>query len=66
MTTLAACAAIALTLLSALTANTAAAQLMTTCVENSPERRGEIGCSIIQRGCSPTASRSPCLAHRSL
>lgn len=34
--------------LSILTTNTAAAQLMSTCVPDSPERRGEIGCSIIQ------------------
>jgi hypothetical protein len=37
-----------LAVLSLLTTNTAAAQLMSTCVPNSPERRGEIGCSIIE------------------
>src|SRR6266851_2542851 len=45
MKTHVACSAIATMLLSLLTANMAAAQLMSTCVENSPERRGEIGCS---------------------
>ena len=34
--------------LSILTTNTVSAQLMSTCVPDSPERRGEIGCSIIQ------------------
>jgi quercetin dioxygenase-like cupin family protein len=35
-------------LLSLLTAHISAAQQMATCVENLPERRGEIGCSIIE------------------
>ena len=34
--------------LSVLTPNTASAQLMSTCVADSPERRGEIGCSVSQ------------------
>lgn len=63
MTTHTACAAIAVTLLSALTPNTAAAQLMTTCVENSPERRGEIGCSIIQSKVLPDGLKEPLLWH---
>lgn len=63
MTTNSASAAIAVTLLSALTANTAAAQLMTTCVENSPERRGEIGCSIIQSRVLPDGLKEPLLWH---
>ena len=63
MTTHTASAAIAVTLLSALTANTAAAQLMTTCVENSPERRGEIGCSIIQSKVLPDGLKEPLFWH---
>ena len=31
-----------------LAGSSASAQLMSTCVENSPERRGKIGCSIIE------------------
>ena len=30
------------------------------CVENSPERRGEIGCSIIEKSCSPLVCGSHC------
>jgi quercetin dioxygenase-like cupin family protein len=48
MTTHSVCSAIAGTLFSMLIANTAAAQPMSLCVENSPERRGDIGCSIIE------------------
>jgi quercetin dioxygenase-like cupin family protein len=63
MTTRTACGAIAVMLLSALTGNTAAAQLMTTCVENSPERRGEIGCSIIQGKMLPDGLKQPLFWH---
>jgi quercetin dioxygenase-like cupin family protein len=63
MTTHTACAAIAMTLLAALTANTAAAQLMSTCVENSPERRGEIGCSIIESKVLPDGLKEPLFWH---
>ena len=38
----------ALAVLLMLTSNTAAAQLMSTCAADSPERRGGIGCSIIE------------------
>ena len=63
MTTHTACSAIAVTLLSVLMANTAAAQLMSTCVENSPERRGEIGCSIIQSKVLPDGLKEPVFWH---
>lgn len=63
MTTHAPCAAIAVTLLSVLTANTAAVQLMSTCVENSPERRGEIGCSIIESKVLPDGLKEPLFWH---
>ena len=48
---------------SVLTANTAAAQLMSTCVENSPERQGEIGCSIIESKALPDGLKEPLFWH---
>jgi quercetin dioxygenase-like cupin family protein len=57
------CSALAPTLLSLLTANTAAAQLMSTCAENSPERRGEIGCTIIESKVLPAAIKAPVFWH---
>ena len=59
-----ACSAIAMMLLlSLLTANMAAAQLMSTCVENSPERRGEPGCSIIEKKALPDNLKEPVFWH---
>jgi quercetin dioxygenase-like cupin family protein len=55
--------AIALTLVSVLTAKTAAAQLMSTCVENSPERRGEMGCSIVESKVLPDDLKEPVFWH---
>jgi quercetin dioxygenase-like cupin family protein len=46
-----------------LTANTAAAQLMSTCVPDSPERRGEIGCSIIESKPLPDGLTEPVFWH---
>jgi hypothetical protein len=63
MTPQTAWSAIALTLVSALTPNSAAAQLMSTCVENSPERRGELGCSIIESKVRPDGLREPVFWH---
>jgi quercetin dioxygenase-like cupin family protein len=63
MTPQTAWSASALTLVLVLTANTAAAQLMSTCVENSPERRGEIGCSIIESKVLPDALKEPVFWH---
>lgn len=45
------------------TANAAAAQPMSTCVENSPERRGEIGCSIIESKVLPDGLKEPLFWH---
>jgi quercetin dioxygenase-like cupin family protein len=63
MKTHAACSAIAVMLLSLLTPNMAAAQLMATCVENSPERRGELGCSIIENKLLPDNLKEPLFWH---
>jgi len=63
MKTHAACCAIGGMLLSLLTANMAAAQLMPTCVENSPERRGELGCSIIENKLLPNGLKGPLFWH---
>lgn len=41
-------AAIAATVFVALIVNTAHGQLASRCVENSPERRGEVGCTIVE------------------
>jgi quercetin dioxygenase-like cupin family protein len=49
--------------LSILTTNTTAAQLMSTCVPDSPERRGGIGCSIIQSKPLPKDLRDPVFWH---
>lgn len=49
--------------LSVLTTKTAAAQLMSTCVADSPERRGEIGCSIIQSKPLPESITEPVFWH---
>jgi quercetin dioxygenase-like cupin family protein len=46
-----------------LTSGTASAQLMSTCVENSPERRGEPGCSIIEDKALPEDLRQPLFWH---
>ena len=63
MTTHTACSAIAVMALSALTANMATAQLMPTCVENSPERRGELGCRIIENKLLPDGLKEPLFWH---
>jgi len=64
MKTHTACSTIAtMLLLSLLTANMAAAQLMSVCVENSPERRGEIGCSIIEKKALPVGLKEPAFWH---
>jgi hypothetical protein len=55
--------AFAAMLLSVVTARTAAAQLMSTCAENSPERRGEIGCTIIESKVLPAAIKAPVFWH---
>jgi quercetin dioxygenase-like cupin family protein len=57
------CSPIAAILLATLTTNSAAAQLMSTCVANSPERRGELGCSIIQDKLLPDTLTEPVFWH---
>jgi quercetin dioxygenase-like cupin family protein len=51
--------AIATVALSLLIAGPATAQLMTTCAEDSPERRGEQGCTIIVNKALPSGLRDP-------
>jgi quercetin dioxygenase-like cupin family protein len=63
MKTHSACPALATMLLTLLTANMAAAQLASTCVENSPERRGEVGCSIIENKLLPDGLKEPLFWH---
>jgi quercetin dioxygenase-like cupin family protein len=63
MKTHAACSALATILLSLLSANTAAAQMAANCVENSPERRGEVGCSIIENKPLPPSLKEPLFWH---
>jgi hypothetical protein len=55
-----ACAVVAVLVLLGIKPYTAASQLMSTCVENFPERRGEMGCSILETSCYRPASRSRC------
>jgi quercetin dioxygenase-like cupin family protein len=50
-------------MLSTLMTDTGAAQLMSTCVADSPERRGEIGCSIIQSKPLPEGLQEPVFWH---
>jgi len=57
------CSPIAALLLAMLTTNSAGAQLMSTCVANSPERRGELGCSIIQDKLLPADLKEPLFLH---
>ena len=58
-----ACSSIGVMLLSLLTANMAAGQLAPICVENSPERRGEVGCSIIENKLLPDGLKEPLFWH---
>ena len=43
--------------------NSARAQLAAPCVENSPERKGEIGCSIIEDKSLPDGLKGPLFWH---
>jgi quercetin dioxygenase-like cupin family protein len=54
---------IATMLPSALWTSKAAAQLAPRCVENSPERRGEVGCSIIESKILPEGLKEPLFWH---
>jgi quercetin dioxygenase-like cupin family protein len=57
------CFSIALLGVSLLGATPAAAQLMSTCVESSPVRRGELGCSILATKALPEGLREPVYWH---
>ena len=63
MTALTRCSAIVVMALLVMTPSSARAQLMSTCVENSPERRGELGCSIIESKLLPDGLREPLFWH---
>ena len=56
-----ACSGVVVTLLS-VRRRTQAAQLMSTC-ENSPERRGQIGCTVIESKVLPDGLKEPLLWH---
>jgi quercetin dioxygenase-like cupin family protein len=49
--------------LSLVTAETAAAQLMSTCAERSPERQGELGCTVLEDKLMPSGLSEPILWH---
>ena len=49
--------------LSILTPNSAAAQLMSTCAPDSPERRGQIGCTVFQSKSLPEGLTEPVFWH---
>jgi hypothetical protein len=53
----------ALAVLWMLTPSTAAAELMSTCAPDSPERRGGIGCSIIESKPLPEGLTAPVFCH---
>src|SRR4029078_13351328 len=44
-------------------ARMASAQLEPSCVENSPERRGEIGCSLVEHKLLPPDLKTPLVWH---
>ena len=58
-----ACSIVAVFALVALNANLTEAQLMTTCAEGSPERRGEFGCSIVESKLLPADLKEPLFWH---
>lgn len=55
--------AVSVMLLSMVFTSTASAQLAPTCVENSPERRGEIGCSFVENKVLPEDLKEPLFWH---
>jgi quercetin dioxygenase-like cupin family protein len=55
--------ALAALLLSLLITNTTKAQLMPICVENSPERQGQAGCSLIEDKLLPADVKQPLFWH---
>ena len=63
MTSYHACSVVAVIALVALNVKAAEAQLMSTCTENSPERRGELGCSIVESKLLPADLKEPLFWH---
>jgi quercetin dioxygenase-like cupin family protein len=63
MTGRGACLAATVVTLGALNAHIARAQLMSTCTENSPERRGGLGCSIVESKLLPADLKQPVFWH---
>lgn len=63
MSKLAVRSAVAALLIPTLILSTAEAQLAPRCIENSPERRGELGCSIIETKLLPPDLREPLFWH---
>ena len=56
-------ASVAAALQSTLAAHALTAQLMSTCAPDSPERRGEIGCSLIENRVLPEGLKEPLFWH---
>lgn len=56
-------AILAVFILAVLRADVAGAQLMSTCTEDSPERRGELGCSIVETKSLPADLKEPVFWH---
>lgn len=56
-------AALTIVVLLILMTRVASAQLEPACVENSPERRGEIGCSLVENKPLPATLKEPLLWH---
>ena len=54
---------VAVAVLATLRATVAAGQLMSTCTEDSPERRGELGCSIVESKLLPADLKEPLFWH---
>jgi quercetin dioxygenase-like cupin family protein len=63
MTIQTACSAVAVMVLFVQLADATTAQLAPTCVENSPERRGDVGCSIVESKLLPDGLKEPLFWH---
>jgi hypothetical protein len=56
-------ATLSVTIVLILSTRVAWAQLEPACVENSPERRGEIGCSLVENKPLPPGPKGPLVWH---
>jgi quercetin dioxygenase-like cupin family protein len=56
-------ATLCMTIVLICSARMASAQLEPSCVENSPERRGEIGCSLVENKALPPGLKGPLVWH---